>query len=271
MILDELRLLAECRVVVFIGLPATGKSLLVHELARIASEAGREVSLLQWDVARPAFDAHALASRYPMAASITHPVVRRAAGLWARAEIAAWTKAAGPDSMLIAEAPLVGWRFVEVVQQRDDATESVLAAASCRFVLPVPSNGLQAHLTEERKRRAAAPANAGEREEAPPAVLDAMWRLCVEAGRAMELTSGRPPTYDALLYRRVYERLARHRRLRVLAIDEVLKAPLSAYEHGDDVSPLLPEGAAIERFLALAESEASEGQEDEWLARWWEV
>ena len=89
-VIDVLKSFANRRVVVFVGLPATGKSRLVHELARIAHEDGRAVSLLQWDVARPVFEAHPSAARYPMVDSITQPVVRRAVGLWAREAVAAW-------------------------------------------------------------------------------------------------------------------------------------------------------------------------------------
>jgi adenylylsulfate kinase-like enzyme len=41
------------------GLPGTGKSLLAHQLAHMASDAGRTIHLLQWDVARPVFEASA--------------------------------------------------------------------------------------------------------------------------------------------------------------------------------------------------------------------
>ena len=47
----------DARCVFFAGLPGTGKSLLIHQLAHLAHARGRRVHLLQWDVARPAFEA----------------------------------------------------------------------------------------------------------------------------------------------------------------------------------------------------------------------
>lgn len=49
----------EARMIFFAGLPGTGKSLLIHQLAHLAHARGRRVHLLQWDVARPAFEASA--------------------------------------------------------------------------------------------------------------------------------------------------------------------------------------------------------------------
>ena len=49
------RLAREPRLVFVAGLPGTGKSLLIHQLAHLAAGAGRSVHLLQWDVVRPVF------------------------------------------------------------------------------------------------------------------------------------------------------------------------------------------------------------------------
>ena len=272
MIHESLSALATQRIVVFVGLPATGKSLLVRELARLAQSDGREVSLLQWDVARPTFEAHPAAAPYPMLDSITRPVIRRAVGLWSREAIAGWSANARPEALLVVEAPLVGWRLVELVQQADDAAEAALTSEACRFVLPVPSADVQRHILAERLRKAASPANAGEREEAPPTVLDAMWRLLVEARQALGVFgSAAASAYDAAVYGAVYGRLARHRRFEALPVDEVIDARGSAYEFDFPAQLLLPDGAAIERFIALAAAEAAGRDEDAWLARWWDV
>src|SRR5919201_3102249 len=54
---DHLDGLAAQRMVFFAGLPGTGKSFLVHQLTHLAVARGRRVHLLQWDVARPMFEA----------------------------------------------------------------------------------------------------------------------------------------------------------------------------------------------------------------------
>jgi len=81
---EQLRALSRQRMVFFAGLPGTGKSLLVHQLVHLAAGSGRSVHLLQWDVARPVFEATVAGRRYPLLEGVTHPVIRKAAGLWAR-------------------------------------------------------------------------------------------------------------------------------------------------------------------------------------------
>src|SRR5262249_56897857 len=89
-LMEQLRALGRRRMVFFAGLPGTGKSLLVHQLVHLAAAAGRRVHLLQWDVARPRFEATAAGRRYPLVDGVTHPVIRRAAGRWARQALVAW-------------------------------------------------------------------------------------------------------------------------------------------------------------------------------------
>src|SRR6266481_5104522 len=84
--------LADRRLVFFAGLPGTGKSLLVHQLVHLATGVGRRVHLLQWDVARPVFEASPAGRRYPLADGVTHAVIRKAAGLWVRHAIARWSE-----------------------------------------------------------------------------------------------------------------------------------------------------------------------------------
>ena len=89
----RLRELAQSHRMVFIaGLPGVGKSLLLRELAEAAHRHGRRVHLLQWDVARRPFDAPALLARYPEVDGITHAVLRKAVGLWARDAVSTWAE-----------------------------------------------------------------------------------------------------------------------------------------------------------------------------------
>ena len=55
----------DARLVFFAGLPGTGKSLLLHQLAHLAHARGRRIHLLQWDVARPVFEASEAGPVYP--------------------------------------------------------------------------------------------------------------------------------------------------------------------------------------------------------------
>src|SRR5437899_10129963 len=111
--------------VFFAGLPGTGKSLLAH----LAGDSGRRIHLLQWDVARPVFEASGAGRRYPLADGVTHAVIRKAAGLWVRRTIAVWhERHPEPQHLLVGETPFAGNRFVELAQRLDDRAEALLAA-----------------------------------------------------------------------------------------------------------------------------------------------
>lgn len=258
------------------GLPGTGKSLLIHQLAHLAVAAGRVVHLVQWDVARPVFEASPAGRRYPMVDGVTHAVVRKAVGLWARRALLEWQRrCAAPRHVLLGEAPLIGNRLIELARPMDDAAEPVLAAPSCRFAIAVPSAEVRRFLEAERARRAARPLHPREREDAPPAVLGALWRELVGVARALGIPvdTGDDPPYDPLVYRRVFEALLRHRHTDVVALQAVLPtATFSVYELGVPRVELLPReeeaDAAVRQAEALYPDAAALAREVE---RWWVV
>jgi len=236
----------DARLVFLAGLPGTGKSLLIHQLAHLAHGRGRRVHLLQWDVARPVFEASREGRRHPQVRGVTHGIIRLAVGRWARDEIARWdARHPGLDHLLIGETPFIGHRLVELARPASDAAERVLAAATTRFVIPVPSRALRAHLEGERERRAREPRHAREQEDAPPAVLRALWRELFEAAAALGIGDEAGPVgdvpYDPDIYRRVYERLLVHRHALALPLDTVLPvAALSAYDFRIPTADVLP-------------------------------
>jgi hypothetical protein len=244
---DALATLArDTRVVFFAGLPGTGKSLLIRELAHLAHARGRTIHLLQWDVARPVFEASPAGQRYPLVEGVTHGVIRLAVGRWAREAVRDWHAAEPPAALLIGETPFIGHRLVELARPAPDAAEAVLAGPDTRFVIPVPSRALRAHLEAERERRAREPHHPREREDAPPAVLRALWRE----------VAGDDRPYDPDVYRRVYERILVHRWSIALSLDAVLPVGAgSAYDVRVAVSDLVP--SAAEAARAIAEVEAS--------------
>ena len=108
---DQIRRLSAQRMVFLAGLPGTGKSLLVHQLAHVGRGAGRRVHLLQWDVARPVFEASPAGRRYPLADGVTHGLIRKAAGLWVRRALVRWNKdhPDAEDLLVVFLAAGVGW------------------------------------------------------------------------------------------------------------------------------------------------------------------
>ena len=250
----RLRRLAQRRLVFLAGLPGTGKSLVVHQLAHLAAEAGRRVHLLQWDVARPVFEASPAGRRYPLRDGVTHAVIRKAAGLWVRQAVVAWNERhPGPEPILIGETPFAGGRFVELARPLDDGAEADLTSASCRFVIAVPSRAVRRFLEAERARRSDHPLHPREREDAPPRVLRDLWReLAQIAGR---LGIGEPSDdYDPAVYRRVYETILRHRNVESLPLEVILPTEtLSVYDFAVDPPNLVPTDDETRVFVAAVE------------------
>ncbi len=270
---EQVRSLARRRMVFFAGIPGTGKSLLVHQLAHLAREAGRKIHLLQWDVARPIFEASPAGRRYPVADGVTHPMIRKAAGLWVRQAVVAWNaRHPEPEHVLIGETPFVGGRFIELAHRLEDAAEPLLTAPSCRFAIAVPSREVRRFLEAERERRAARPVHPREREDAPPQVLRDLWRELAEVAGQLGI-SGPTDEYDAAVYRQVYASVLRNRNADIVPLDVILPTEkLSVYDFVIAPPGLVPTEAEAEasvgeaarryRDLAVLESE---------MARWWQV
>jgi hypothetical protein len=223
----------DARMVFFAGLPGTGKSLLIHQLAHLGHGRGRRIHLLQWDIARPVFEACPAGRRHPQLHGVTHGMIRLAVGRWARSALARWhARHPGLDHLLVGETPFIGHRLLALARREADDAEAALAADTTRFVIPVPSRALRAHLEAERERRARAPLHAREREDAPPDVLRGLWQELYRVAAALGLApAGADPPYDPDVYRRVYERLLVHRHAAALALDTILPAAeVSAYD-----------------------------------------
>jgi hypothetical protein len=287
----QVRRLGGRRMVFFAGLPGTGKSLLVHQLAHLASATGRSIHLLQWDVARPVLEASAAGQRYPVADGVTHAVIRKAAGLWVRHALVGWN-ARHPEAehLLVGEAPLVGNRFAELAHRLDDRAEVLLAAPSCRFVVAVPSREVRRFLEAERERRAESPLHPREREDAPPRVLHDLWRDLAKLAGGFGITApgagpavGRegpssvvdagPAPYDPVVYRRVYETVLSHRNVEVVGVDTILPTEkLSVYDFSVAPPDLVPTGEEADEFIRQVERRYTDpaALEAE-IARWWEV
>jgi hypothetical protein len=260
------------------GLPGTGKSLLVHQIAHLAAGAGRVVHVLQWDVARPVLEDSAAGRRYPVVDGVTHAMIRKAVGLWSRRAVLDWERRwTNPAHLLLGETPFVGNRLIELARPEDDDAEPLLAAPACRFTIAVPSCEVRTFLEAERERRAAAPLHPREREDAPPSVLRDLWRQLVEVAQALGITAASrrdgPPPYDPEVYQRVYEALLRHRHVEVVPLRTVLPTTgLSVYDFAvprHEVKPPEEEADAIVREAEARYPDPAALARD--VDRWWVV
>lgn len=264
------------RCVFFAGLPGVGKSLLLQQLAIIAQEAGRQVHLLQWDVARGPFETPELLARYPESDGVTHAVIRKAAGLWARDAVAAWyTGHADAGHILIGEVPLIGHRLIELVQPREDVVEALLSGADSLFLVPVPSREVRAHIEAARTREMAAPGHDRERANAVPQLVQALWEEMASVGAALGLpeasnAAGQPATFDPDLYSGVYLRLLRHRPAMLLPVTTALPVQTSVYAGLGGVTELVPGPDDVARVMSEVERRPALDIERE-VADWFRV
>jgi hypothetical protein len=234
------------------GLPGAGKSLLVQQAALLAADLGRSVHLLQWDVARLAFDTPEILARYPETDGVTHAAIRIAAGRWARGAVLRWHRAhPEPEHLLIGETPLAGERLMELARTRDDALEPLLASDATLFLIPVPSREVRRAIESARGREMSAPVHERDAASAPPHLVQSHWDELEAVADALGIArTALPGTYDPELYARVYLELLRDRRALVVPIARVI--PLEGTVH--DVPPgareIAPSAAEVETAIA---------------------
>jgi hypothetical protein len=246
------------RCVFFAGLPGTGKSLLIHQLAQCAAAEGRVVHLLQWDVARPAFEEHAEGRRYPQVAGVTHGMVRRAAGLWARSALVRWQQQyPATKHLLIGETPLIGHRLMELARRDDDEAEQLLAGTPCVFAIPAPSVQVRNRIAAERQRRSVTPLHPREAEDARIEVMQALWLELVRVAQRLGIigqAAALPETYEASVYQHVYRTLLQHRHVRVIPLDILLPTEtISVYDMAVECQDIVPAAADIPAYIRAAE------------------
>ncbi len=245
--------------VFFAGLPGVGKSLLLQQLTLMALEAGRGAHLLQWDTARQPFES----PRFPLERGATHPMVIRAAGIWLRGALPKWDKARSQtNAILIGEVPLIGGRFMEIVRPANDEAELLLADERTQFVLPVPSREVRALIENRREASIANPAHENESQDAPPDLLRALWRdlFHVAARLGIVETSAHDGLYSPEIYEATYRHLLRHRRLRVLSIDQPLRPVASVYDFDAEPPQLIPDPEEAQALLREIESTTTPAQ-----------
>jgi hypothetical protein len=240
------------RCIFFAGLPGVGKSLLLQQQALLAHAAGRVVHVLQWDVARGAFETPALLARYPEVDGVTHAAIRRGVGLWVREAVRRWDAThPSPEHLLIGETPLVGNRLVELAQVHSDAVERLLAGKDhTLFFIPVPTKDVRHAIEQSRRQEMANPRHAREAANANLGVLDSLWRELERAAAHLGAPGASPGEYDPELYVAVYRCLLRHRHSCALPIERVLPVNASPQELDPIASELRADTDDVARITA---------------------
>ena len=248
------------RLVFFAGLPGVGKSLLVQQLANLAYATGRQIHLLQWDTAHPAFETDAVLARYPEVEGTTHSVIRKAVGLWARYAVSRWHEHyPDNDNLLIGETPLIGNRLIELARPRDDAVENLLKDEQTRFVVPVPLREVRRLIEDARHKRSSDPQHERERADAIPQVMRELWQELYRAAHELGVVDTVPQRadidYDPQVYRMVYQKLLRHRRSEIVAMDIVLSTGnQSVYDFEIPTHDIIPDEDEALAYIEEVES-----------------
>lgn len=250
------------RMVFFTGLPASGKSFLLRQQTSIAANAGRRVHVMRWDSGLAAFETDSVLAKYPEVGDGTHPVIRKAAGLWARQAIARWlADYPDPANMLIGEAPIIGNRFSELVQALPDDAEPALASEATAFIYPVPTKQVRAKLEANRRASFANPQHPDEARDAPPATMEQAWLLtrakAVDLGLVRAVESEGQDEYDETTCERFFEHLLQHRNARAIKVDRLLSNGGSAHDLDADVTELIATPREVADAIAAVEAAMS--------------
>ncbi|MBT3371895.1 MAG: hypothetical protein HOA08_16780 [Rhodospirillaceae bacterium] len=264
------------RLIFYAGLPGVGKSLFLQQQTLMAARAGRVVHLLQWDIARAAFETEAILAKYPEVDGFTHPIIRKAAGLWARRAVRQWNQAfSDPGHLLIGEVPIVGNRFVELLQQHDDPVEPLLGGEGAMFFVPVPSGEVRAKIEAKRQASIANPKHANESRDAPLNVLEQIWQdartTAAILGLVPEAQAAAGTGYDPLTYERLFAHMLQHRNCRILHVDTLYPASGSVYELAVPTHELAAPPAEISAIMTELENSHSLAALSQAVADWHRV
>jgi len=266
--LEEVAENSEC--VAFSGLPGVGKSLYVNQFYKIAKDQGRQVTVIQWDIARKSFETPEISARYPMKDGMIHNGVKLSVGLWLLNTVKSWLQTRTNKSLLLIEAPLVGHRFVELAKVQDDSElESFLSSSCFKIIMPIPSKKVREKIEEDRK--AQVDENAITWKGAKPSVMLLLWKMTCgianEFGKAIPM-EGQPP-YDPETYEFVFNNILKHRHFVPLVIDEVFKIHIEDEDELHNLDSLAATSSEADEYADQLEKVYSDPEEINMIVDCW--
>ncbi len=239
------------------GLPSSGKSLMLQQLAILAHQINRPVYTIQWDASRQSFETEEGLKKYPEHNNLTHPGIRKAAGIWIRQAVQAWFELnRSTNAILIAELPVVGGRFVELLQPIKDDAEAILSSSDVLFFVPIPTHEMRKVITGHRAETFANPRNDQETKDAPISIVQNEWmitRQLYNTWNNNEGSSGSDSDYCPEIYTQVFNRLMRFRHFEILNIDQSFGKGDSAYDRPVPVTEIYASDSEVSEILATIE------------------
>ena len=261
----------EARIVIFSGLPGIGKSLYINAFYALAKEHERKLTLIQWDQARKAFETDEILERYPMGDGTVHNGFKLMAGEYIKDKILHWQSSAEKKDLLLIEAPLVGHRFIEVVEQSDNEDlETLLASDVCKVIVPIPSKTVRRKI--EEARAAQVDENAKVWIGAKPSVLKMLWHMvyniAIEFGAELQVND--EPEYDPEVVEFVFSKVCKHRHFVPLHVEEVFEVPEQSEEALHSLKSEMPSGEEVHNYFNFVKERfESDEQIDQYVNSWY--
>jgi len=238
------------RVVALSGLPGVGKSLYARQFKIIAQVLGKNLTVIQWDIARKAFETSEIFARFPMGEGVVHNGVKLSVGRWLMDTLKEWlAKHHEEKDLLLIEAPLVGHRFVELAQvQADEELEAFLKSEAFQFIMPIPSKQVRAKIEADRRAQIAEDAKTWT--GAKPSVLLQLWKMICgianEFGKNILLEQ--QPPYDPEVYEFVFSKILKHRHFVPLHIDEIFSVSVTDEKELHNLDSLKADADTANRY-----------------------
>lgn len=231
----------------------------------MAATARRRVHVLRWDAGLAAFESDSILSRYPEVGDGTHPVIRKAAGLWGRQAAARWlAEHSDPMDMLIGEVPIVGNRFSEFVKVIPDELEPALSSEKTAFIYPIPTKEVRGRLEAIRRASFSNPQHPDEAKDAPPETMELAWQMtrakAIELGLVQQRDVQDKDAYEPTIYRSFFDYLLQHRNALVIDVDRLVPSGRSAHDLDADISELIATPREVETAIAAVEAEGGAEQ-----------
>lgn len=219
--------LKDTKIIVLSGLPGVGKSLYIQFLQDFIQLQNQSFDIIQWDIARKAFETKEIQSKFPMGEGTVHNGLKLIAGKWLIDTVVDWIiDNRDNQKILIIEAPLCGHRFVELAKvQNDEWLEDYLSSQKVKVLVPIPSKKVRQKI--EDARAAQVSDNAKVWAGAKPSVMLMLWKhtceIANEFGHNIDLNT--QPPYDPEVYEFVFGKILKHRQFIPLHIDEIYTIP----------------------------------------------
>ncbi len=240
------KLASGSRIVIISGLPGVGKSLYVNEFYRIAENEGKNVTVIQWDIARKSFETPENLRLFPMIDGEVHAGFKLMVGKWLLDFIERWLSVSSPESgLLLIEAPLVGHRMVEVVSKNIPASiAAVMESRLTTVVVPIPTTEVRQRIEHARSRDV--DDDAVDWKGAKPSVLLKIWqdvyRIGVKMGYRTQLAEN---SYDPGLYEFVFRQVCRHRKMVPILVKDAFEVQMDSEDALHKLESAVPDKVEV--------------------------